>query len=119
MNRRMERVNVLLRQEISRIVAEDLNDPRLRAMVSVMGVDAARDLRSAKVYVSILGNPEAQEDTLKALKSASGFVHKTIRHTLTLRAVPTVEFILDESLQQGTELLKRISEVAPGPEEPA
>ena len=114
MNRRMERVNVVLRQEISRVLALELKDPRLSSMVSVTHVDTAADLRLAKAYVSVLGDQADKDSTLRALRSAAGFVRRCMRTQLTLKFVPTVEFYLDESIEYGTALLKIIDEVSPG-----
>ena len=116
MTRRMERVNVVLRQEISRVLAAELRDPRLSSMVSVIRVEASPDLGMARVYVSVLGDRTDKNSTLKALRSASGFVRKRIRHSLSLKTVPSVEFHLDESIEQGAKILKLINDVAPGPE---
>ena len=117
MTRRMERVNVVLRQEISRVLADELRDPRLTSMVSVTRVEAAADLGFARVYVSVLGDPEAKIGTLRALRSARAFVRRRIREHVTLRNVPSIAFHIDESIEQGAEVLKIISEVAPGPED--
>jgi ribosome-binding factor A len=117
MTRRMERVNVVLRQEISRVLATDLRDPRLSSLVSVTRVEATADLRSAKAYVSVLGDREEKSGTLTALTSASGFVRRRIRQHVTLRSVPSIAFYIDESIEQGADVLKLINEVAPGPED--
>ena len=116
MSRRIERVNGVLRQEISRILAAELRDPRLASLVSVTRVDTSSDLQFAKVFVSVLGDQEEKSSTLKALKAASGFIRRGIRHQVTLRAVPSVAFYIDESIERGAELLKLIDEVAPGPD---
>jgi len=116
MTRRLERVNALLRQEISRIVAAELRDPRLSKIVSVTRVDTSRDLSRSWVYVSVMGQQVHKDDTLKALKSASGFIHRALRDRLSLRAIPTVGFRIDESIEQGAEMLRLIDEVMPGPE---
>ena len=116
MSRRMERVNVLLRQEISRVLAGELQDPRLSSIVSVTRVDASVDLHHAKVYFSVLGDRSEKQRTLKALKSAAGFIHRSMRRHLTLKAVPSLDFTLDESIERGAELLQMIEEVAPRPE---
>ena len=113
----MERVNALLRQEIGQILAEELSDPRLSRMVSVTEVVTAPDLRQARVYVSVMGDAEAKSSTLKALGAASGFVHRSLRGRITLRAVPSLEFRLDESIEQGSEILKLIGDLAPEPED--
>ena len=121
MNRRMDRVNVLLRQGISQVVANELRDPRLAPVVSITQVRTSSDLRHAKVFFSVLGDGSEKRDTLKALRSGAGFIHKLLRKQVSLKLVPTLEFHLDESIEQGAELLQMIDEVAPfptGPGEP-
>ena len=113
MNRRMDRVNVLLRQEISRVLTGQLRDPRLSSVVSVTRVESSRDLKQARVFVSVLGDDAEKEQTLKALKSAAGFVHKSVRQQLTVKNVPTLAFHLDESIEQGAEMLERIKDLSP------
>ena len=112
MNRRMERINALLRQEISRVLTAELRDPRLSSMVSVVRVEASPDLGHAKVLVSVLGDGGEKTNTLKALRSASGYVRNSLRHNATLRAIPQLEFAIDESIEQGAEVLKLIDDVA-------
>lgn len=110
MTRRMDRVNVVLRQEISRFLAVELSDPRLSSMATVMDVDTSSDLRHAKVYVSVLGNQNEKENTLAALRSASGYIHRNMRKNLTLKSVPYLSFYLDESIERGSEMLELIKE---------
>lgn len=110
---RIERVNALLRQEISQVLAADLNDPRLATLVSIVRVSTSRDLRLAKVYVSVMGDEAAKQNTLLALKSAAGFIHRSMRKTLDLKNVPMLDFRIDDSIEQGAELLRLIKEVAP------
>lgn len=116
MNRRMERVNGLLREEISRVLTSELKDPRLSSLVSITRVDTSPDLHQARVYVSVLGGITEKRSTLKALKSASGFVRRNIRPHISLKSVPVVDFIIDESIEQGAEVLKLISKLSPGPD---
>ena len=113
MNRRISRVNGVLRQEISRVLATELRDPRMPEIVSVTQVEVLRDLRHARVYVSVLGGEDEKKGTLRALRSASGFVHRELRHHLSLKSVPSLEFVLDESIEEGTRILELIDEVAP------
>ena len=115
MSRRLERVNGLLRQEISAIVSSELSDPRLGTMVSVTEVDCSPDLGSAKVYVSVLGGQEDKSASLEALRSAAGFVHRNLRHRVRLRAVPSLEFRLDESIEAGFVVLEKIRQNLPMP----
>jgi len=116
MNRRMGRVNGLLRQEISLVLASELKDPRLSSLISVTRVDTAADLSVARVYVSVMGDQEAKTSSMRALRAASGFVHWRMRRQVSLRKVPSIRFQIDESIEQSAELLKLIAEVAPGPE---
>jgi ribosome-binding factor A len=115
MTRRLERINALLRNEISAVLASELTDPRLVSMVSVTEVDCGRDLSHAKVFVSILGAQHQKKSTLAALQSAAGFVHRTLRSRVDLRAVPTLDFRLDESIELGMDLLEKIRDNAPLP----
>ena len=117
MNRRIERVNAVLRQEIGRILAEELRDPRLASMVSVTRVSTSPDLGKARVFVSVLGDEDDKINTLKAVRSASGYVRRNIRNRLSIRQVPSIEFHIDESIEQGAEMLKLFEEVAPGPDD--
>ena len=112
----MDRVNVLLRQEISRFLSTDVRDPRLPEMVSVTRVETASDLRHAKVFISVLGQQEEKQGTLVALRSAAGFIRRGLLRNLSLKAVPHMEFILDESMEQAAELLELMKEVSPGPD---
>ena len=117
MSRRMDRVNVLLRDEISRVLATELKDPRLPVVLSVTQVSAAPDIRSARVFVSMMGSEDEKANALKALKSASGYVQRHLRKKLSLRNLPVIDFRLDESIEKGAEMQRLIADVAPPPEE--
>jgi ribosome-binding factor A len=110
MSRRLDRVNGVLRQEISRVLATELRDPRIPVVVSVTQVDASADLRHAKVYISVLGDDAEKRLTIRALKSAAGFVHRNLRRSLSLKSVPTLRFVLDESIETGNHILGLIDE---------
>ena len=109
MSRRMDRINGLLQQEISRILKFDLRDPRISEIISVTRVDVTSDLNQAKVFISILGNEMEKRDSLVVLKSASGFIRKSMRSHLILRTVPSINFVLDESIEQSEEMVQLIS----------
>ena len=111
MNRRMERVNVLLREDISRVIAHELKDPRISSIVSVTRVEASADIRRAKVFISVLGDKTDKENTLIALRSAGGFIHRSMRGSLVLKNVPFLTFRLDESIEKGAEMLEMIKRV--------
>ena len=110
MSRRLDRVNGVLRQEISRVLATELRDPRIPVVVSITQVDASADLRHAKVYVSVLGDDAEKRGAIRALKSAAGFVHRNLRRSMSLKSVPTLRFVLDESIETGNHVLGLIDE---------
>ena len=99
MNFRIDRINSELQKSISEIIRR-LKDPRISSMVSVLGVDSARDLESAKVYISCYGGN--QEETLEALRSCAGYIRRELRSEYReLRSVPQLNFLLDTSMQYG------------------
>ena len=117
MNRRVDRVNSMLREQISQVLVDELSDPRLSSMVSVIRVSCARDLSTAKVVVSVLGSPDEKKATLAGLRSAAGYVRKSLLGRTSLKRVPAVDFIVDDSIERGAELLRLIDEVAPEPDD--
>ncbi len=110
---RLDRINVLLRQEISQLVAHEVKDPRLSGLISITRVETTPDLSQAKVFVSVLGNADDKAKTLIALKSAAGFLQRSMRQNLTLRKVPAIEFHIDESIERAAEVLRLMKEVSP------
>jgi ribosome-binding factor A len=98
-NRRLNRAASLIRGEICAILKE-LKDPRIK-FVTVTGVDLSVDLRHAKVYVSVLGSASEREDTLAGLNSANGFIRKELGTRLTIRYVPELAFLYDDSIEHG------------------
>jgi ribosome-binding factor A len=107
----MDRVDALMLQEISRILSLELRDPRLATVVSVTKVETSPDLQHAKVFISVLGDKDEKRKTLRALKSASGFIHHHLRENLSLRVIPRLEFHLDLSIERGAEMLELIRQV--------
>ena len=110
MSRRIERVNVLIRKEISSVIANQLNDPRLSHLISVVRVETSADLAYARVYVSIMADPDVKKTAINALESASGFIYRTVKKRVILRAMPYLTFYLDESIERGTEMLDMIDQ---------
>ena len=116
MSRRTDRVNGLLRQEISRVIATEIKDDRLPDLISVTKVEVSSDLRAAKVFISVLGDDSEKAVALKVLRSATGFVHRVLRKRLNLKHVPILEFRLDESIERAVEFQKLISQVMSPPD---
>lgn len=111
-SRRIERFNAVLRAEISRILAEDLKDPRLASMVSITQVSTSADMGKSRVFVSVLGHYDDKINTLKAIRSASGYIRRTIVAQLSQKRVPVLEFHIDDSIERGSEMLKLIETMA-------
>ena len=112
MTRRIERVNELLRAEISELLQRQLNDPRLGGLVSITEVVTSPDLRHAKVFVSVLGTPEEKAEVMKALKSAAGFMRRELTPRLNLRHIPELSFWDDTSIERGARVLQLLKEVS-------
>jgi ribosome-binding factor A len=119
MTRRTERVNELLRAEISEILQRQVKDPRLDLLFSVTEVDVAPDLKSARVYVSMMSNEDEVENAFRALKAASPYIRHELRGRLTsLRYTPELSFLRDRSIERGAQLSALINQVAAEHTEP-
>ena len=116
-NSRMRRVNEVLREVIGQAVTVELSDPRLD-MVAVTHVDATPDLRSAKVYITALGDEQTRENALKALKSAHGVLQSAINRETHMKRTPTLTFTYDEAVETGLRISALLEE-DPAPEEGA
>ena len=108
---RIERINGLLQHAIGSVIANELNDPTVSSMISVTRVSSAGDLGHAKVYISVVGDQHEKKRAVKALNSASGYIHRLLRPRLDMRRVPRPQFILDESIEQGAEMAALIEKV--------
>ena len=105
MPRRTDRVNELLRQEISSLLALQIKDPRLRGVISITRVATTADLRSAHVFLSVIGDLEAKRNALAGIRSAASFIRHELRPRLTLRNVPFLTFDLDEAAEESLHVL--------------
>ncbi len=112
MTRRAERVSNLIRQEISELLQEQINDPRLTVFISVTRVSITDDLRQAKIYVSVLEDNINKNEVLNGFKAATGFLRKELASRLTLRYIPELTFQFDNSIEYGTKVLRLIEQVA-------
>ena len=106
------RVNTEVLREPSNIIRNEIKDPRIHPMTSVMAVEVAPDLKTCKAYISVLGNQEAQEETMVGLKSAESYVRRQLARNLNLRNTPEIRFLLDQSIEYGVHMSKLIDEVA-------
>lgn len=99
----MRRVDEAIRQVVGDAVASDLKDPRV-GFVTVTDVKTSADLSHARVYVSVLGEPEVREDTLSGLRSAHGYLQARIGRELQLKRTPTLEFSYDDTTDRAMRL---------------
>lgn len=111
-NYRGGRINEEVKREISVIIRDEIKDPRMTAMVSITSVKVSKDLRYAKVFVSIFSkNEEEKNETFAALKSASGYVRREVGQRINLRNTPQIIFELDDSISYSMRIEELIDKV--------
>lgn len=106
---RMRRLNEVLRKVIGDSISSDLDDPRI-GFVTVTSVDTSPDLRSARVYVSLLGEESEREPALEGLRAAHGVLQSAIASQVRMKRTPTLTFHYDESLERGMRLSRLLDE---------
>lgn len=111
------RVNSEVQREMSQIIREDLKDPRIHPMTSVMSVEVTPDLKYAKIFVSVLGNEEEKEKTMEGLKKSSAYARHQLAHRMNLRNTPELTFVLDNSIEYGVMMSERIQRLNHSSEE--
>ena len=112
MTHRIERVNSLIRHEVSELLRRQVKDPRLGSIVIVTEVSTSHDLRHAKVFVSQIGSEQEKQETLNTLAAASGFFRNELSKRLRLRRIPELSFQWDNSIERGAHLLELIDKVS-------
>lgn len=113
MTQRTDRIDQLLRQEIGEILSRDLQDPRI-GFVTITDVDTAPDLSTARVWVSVIGQPEEREQTMRALQRAMPFVRHELGSRIRLRRIPELQLRADDTAQRGTRVLQLLHELEAG-----
>ena len=107
--------NTRINGEVQRVLAEvirgEIKDPRISQWTSVVSVEVAPDLKSCKVWISVLGDEEARKATLEGLRSAEGFIKRQLARTINLRNTPELTFVMDQSIEYGVNMSRRIDEV--------
>jgi ribosome-binding factor A len=113
MTARTDRIDELLRQEIGAILAKDVQDPRI-GFVTVTDVETAPDLSTARVFVSVIGQPAERETTMRALHRAMPFVRHELGSRIRLRRIPELQLRADDSIERGTRVLQLLHELEAG-----
>ena len=107
---RIDRISEQVRREVDRIIREDISDPRVQGTFSVTRADVTRDLRYAKIYVSIL-EEENRKPMMAALKKAAGFVRHQLRENMIIRTSPEILFELDQNIEYGIHIASVLKQV--------
>ncbi len=112
MSHRIERVNQLIRQEISELLQREIKDPRLSRFIAVTEVDTSSDLRHAKIYISFISSQPEKQAALDALTGAANFFRKEMVRNLRLRRIPELSFHWDDSIEHGAHIMDLIDQVS-------
>jgi ribosome-binding factor A len=110
--KRLDRVNQLIKEEVSAVLQRELKDPRL-GFVTVTGVETSKDLRLAKIFVSVLGDDAQWAGSMAALASARGFIRNWLRQHLDLRVTPELDFRPDRSMEHAAKIQSLLKKVQP------
>ncbi len=107
--------NTRINGEVQRVLAEiirgEIKDPRISPWTSVVAVEVAPDLKSCKAWISVLGGEEVRESTRQGLRSAEGFIKKQLAKIINLRNTPEITFVMDQSIEYGVNMSRKIDEV--------
>lgn len=105
------RINEQVMRELSRIISREIKDPRINPMTSVVDVEVTPDLKYCKVYISVLGNADSVKSTYEGLISATSYIRRELAHSVNLRNTPEITFIMDQSIEYGVTMSKKIDDV--------
>lgn len=105
------RINSEVMKELANIIRGEIKDPRIAPMTCVTDVEVAPDLKTCKVYISVLGDDDKKRETLAGLKSAEGYMKRQLASRLNLRNTPSLTFISDNSTEYGMKMSRLIDEV--------
>src|SRR5689334_10158623 len=112
MSRRLLKAAEAIRGVVSMAILTELRDPRVKH-VTVVGVEVLPDMKSAKVYVSIMGSEKEQQLSLSGLQNAAGFLQKRIAERIETRYTPRLTFVLDKGVKNSLEINRILREVLP------
>ncbi len=104
------RVNAEVQKELSRIISQEIKDPRIAPFTSVTEVDVTPDLKYCKAYISVLGDDKAVADTQAGLNSAVGYVRRELARSINLRNTPEITFVMSQSIAYGVNMSKKIAD---------
>lgn len=111
------RINAEVQRALSELIRNEIKDPRVSPLTSVTDVEVAPDLKTAKVFISVLGDEERKQSTLQGLKNAMPFLRSKLAKEINLRNTPELRFLLDTSIEYGMRMSELIDQVLPAKEE--
>jgi ribosome-binding factor A len=109
---RKEKINELLKRELSEMIFKEIKDPRIKGFITVTGVEISKDLKRAKVYVTIFGvDGEEKKKCFKGLESSADYLKFLLKKRVRLRYIPDLEIIYDESVKRGFNIIQKLDEI--------
>ena len=105
------RINEEVKKALSVIIRDEIKDPRVAPMTTVTRVMVAPDLKTAKIYISVLGTHEEAEETMQGLRSAGGFIRKQLASSVNLRNTPELHFLKDDSIEYAIHISSLIDQM--------
>ena len=117
-NRRPDRVAEAIREEVAGFLADGAKDPRVTGLVTVTGVELTRDLRHAKVFVSVLGSEAERKETFEGLASIASHLKIRVGRALRLRVAPDIEFKADDSIARAARIETLLAQIKDGKNPP-
>ena len=111
MSNRIERINAEIKKQLAPIISEDLSDPRIKGLVSIVKVDTDSDLYVCKVYLSVLGADGAEKQVVDAIQNAEGYIKNILKKRIILRSMPELRFYLDDSITYGIKISQILNDI--------
>lgn len=108
---RIERINSEIKKQLAPIISEELTDPRIKGLISIVKVDTDSDLSVCKVYLSILGADGEEKKAVEAINNAEGYIKNLIKKKIQMRALPEFRFYLDDSISYGIKISQILSDI--------
>ncbi|MDI3310806.1 MAG: 30S ribosome-binding factor RbfA [Thermoanaerobacterium sp.] len=111
MQYRVGRLSEEIKKEVSQMIFEEIKDPRISSMTSITDIEVSKDLRYAKIYISVYGSDDEKKNTLEGLKSATGFIRHELGKRIKLRYIPELIFEIDNSIEYGAHISKILKDL--------
>ena len=111
MRNRIERINAELKKQLAPIINEELSDPRIKGMISIVKVDCDSDLSVCKVYLSVLGADGEEKQVVDAIQNGQGYIKNILKKRIILRSLPELRFYLDDSITYGIKISQILNDI--------